>query len=186
MTLDARSFRAVRCALALGVAAMLGGCYQTAGLPMGATMAQMQAEDEAARNAQVVTNMRTLQMAIEQYAVDHQGLYPAPGALMTSITTEGYLPADTLPANPWAPGGLSQANELSTTGLQPALTPAGQVPTKAGTWLGTGHVASVGTYDGLTYGALVYDFNPQTQIYTLYAIGKQGDRASVVGAVTNQ
>ncbi|MNS84379.1 hypothetical protein D3C72_1182030 [compost metagenome] len=181
-----RVFPFARCAVAFGVALLIGGCYQTAGMPVGASLPQLQAEDAAFRNAWVVSNMRTLQMALEEHAVDNQGRYPAPGELLTALGRNGYLPGDRLPSNPWAAADGHQANELSTAGLQPALTPAGQPPTAAGTPLGSGHVAAGDVYDGLTYGALVYDFDPKTQIYTLYAIGKQGDHAAVIASATNQ
>lgn len=179
-------------AIAMVAALALGGCYQTADLTGGASVPQLQAEQEKQRNNALVSNMRTLQMAIEQYAVDHNGQYPESGAWLKGLTGEAargafYLPEDRLSANPWAPAGLAahQLNELGTAGLQPVLAPAGATPTAIGTALGAGQVAASGTYDATTYGALIYDHDRRSGIYTLYAIGKHGDRAVVVGSATN-
>ena len=64
------------------------------------------AQDKA-RNASVQSNARTFQMALEQYATEHNGAFPgvATGAWTTDKfvgASSSYLAGGTLPRSPWA------------------------------------------------------------------------------------
>ena len=54
-----------------------------------------------------------------------------------------------------------------------------------GTDLGPGHMAGDGPNDAYTYGAVLYDYAVDNQIYVIYVVGRRGDRAVVVGGSSN-
>ncbi|MDB5098943.1 MAG: hypothetical protein JWM80_3364, partial [Cyanobacteria bacterium RYN_339] len=119
------------------------------------------------------TNFQPVLEAFTRYAAAADGRpFPEPDDWIGKLSMRGLLPGNALPASPWAsPGrwGLlaphphRQANELAPeAGLVDARqVAAGKPATVVGQVLGAGHVPDRGTFDALTYGALVYDADPK-------------------------
>lgn len=135
-------------------------------------------------NKLVASHVNVLRMALEMYATDNNGAYPAETEVLAAISKDHYLPGNMLPRNPW--GGKRQTNAVAPASL-PALRPAAKpvALTPRGTDLGPGQLPGDGGYTARTYGAIVYGYLPKEQIYVVYGIGKLGDRAIVVAAATN-
>lgn len=152
---------------------------------------------DRARNTAVMANVDACRMALEQYAADHKGRYPydnegrpdhfasrAPGHFLGG----NYLPGNQLPASPW--GQQPQAVRIRPEGPSMPMVPDiedGYAPPPPDTPLyAQGQVQDPPSrYDH--YGGLAYDVTEggsQTE-YVLYGIGKKGDQAVSVLAVTN-
>ncbi|HEY9724234.1 MAG TPA: hypothetical protein V6D47_19695 [Oscillatoriaceae cyanobacterium] len=163
------------CALLVG----LGGCYQLSSAQHAAE--QQAIQHETAANNSVKAEVLVTILALEEYAVDHEGVYPTTGALIAALS-ERYLPDGMMPGNPWVPTGLRQGNAVGVGAL---LAAAGHQPTPVGTVLGAGKTADSSRFDALTYGAVVYDYDTKNRDYVVYGIGRRGDQAIVSYVWTN-
>ena len=161
------------------------------------------AQDKA-RNASVQSNGRTVQMALEEYATEHNGALPGTDAASWSADKftgpgTGYLPGGNLPRSPWAPNGVLQNENVplatgkgkgkgKNKGLLSLKDSVLKEPSKPVSEInedvGKGKIPSTFA-SAEEYGAIVYDYDAPTQYYLLYAIGKKGKDAIVVGAKTN-
>ena len=161
------------------------------------------AQDKA-RNASVQSNARTFQMALEQYATEHNGAFPgvATGAWTTDKfvgASSSYLAGGTLPRSPWAANGVVQADNVPLSsgkgkgkgkkkglvGLDDSVlkTPAEEF-TQNNEDVGQGKIPD--TFAGANeYGAVVYDYDAATQYYLVYGMGKKGKEAIVVSGKSN-
>jgi len=171
--------RLVRLLVACALTTSLGGCYQLASARHAA--AQQAIQRELAANNRVKAEVLLTILALEEYAVDHGGVYPPSDGLVADLS-ERYLPDGMMPANPWVPPGLRQGNAVGVNAL---LAAAGKQPTPVGTALGAGKTADSSQFDALTFGAVIYDYEPRSQNYVIYGIGRRGDQAVVSYVWTN-
>ncbi len=145
---------------------------------------------DSQRRQGLTSGLKDLRLALESYATDHNGDYPAVAGWASTLTkakSHG-LPAGRLPANPWDPSGgpIAIARGAWPAALPRAAAVAGGAAMPAiGQDLGRGHFPGEGLADALTYGTILYDYDPTSQIYVLYAIGKVGDRATVIMTTGN-
>lgn len=158
--------------------AATSGCYQLTQARQ-ASEAQAIAHETAANNGVKAEVLQTI-LALEEYAVDHDGAYPTRDEFVTALAP--YLPDGMMPANPWVPAGLRQGDGV---GVGQHLAPAGEPPTPVGTLLGAGQLASSSRFAPRTFGAVVYDYDAQTHHYVIYGIGRRGAQAIVTYAWTN-
>lgn len=137
----------------------------------------------------VQANVTTLQLALEAYAGDHKGRYPPAGAPIRELTRgrRGYLPDNLMPPSPWTGDRQPEALGLADTGLPTARAIAtGTAPAPPGHRLGRGEAPRKYPVNAWQYGAVLYDYDPQTNTYVLYGIGRQRDKyAYVVCAFDN-
>ena len=149
---------------------------------------------DANRCAETVQDLIAIRMALEQLGTDFNGSYPMPAEVRAALLKTypdgwSYLPLG-LPPNRWGgPGVLvaGQAGHPWPAGLKPIRDIALGVATLSavGTELGDGHFPGDGPDDALTYGAILYDYAPDNQLYVLYAIGRKGRKAVVTGGSSN-
>ena len=170
----------------------LNGCYSlmgafvSSGILAAVALPSFEGAREKGRNAQVSANANTLRMALEQYAVDHEGTYPpGPDWLGPLVAKKpGYLPGDRLAANPY--GKPRQANALGLADVPVQLPgPGGNAKAGLHTKLGPGKRPGAGPYDALTYGALIYGLDAAKQEYVLYGVGERNGQAVIVFAVSS-
>lgn len=131
-------------------------------------------DPDAPRREAAALAMDRLRLALEDYATDHEGRYPADLRV---------LAGPRWPPNPWSsppkPAPVAK-------GAWPKILPTArenwngskQVPPIA-TDLGPGKLPGLGPADARTYGAILYDRHVQGTIETwvLYRVGKAGNRA---------
>jgi hypothetical protein len=55
-----------------------------------------------ARNASMQAIINTVSLALEQYAEEHDGKYPAPNAVERELCQKNYLPGNHVPRAPWS------------------------------------------------------------------------------------
>ncbi len=129
----------------------------------------MGAQDKA-KNSGVQSNAHTVQMALEQFAVDNAGSYPADG----NFSDMGdYLGAN-LPKTPW--------NTQQSSASIPAFV-AGEV-TK--TVMGNGTSTMAAAVTNLMYGSVHYTrTGSANERYQLSATGKKGNSAIKVFGAQN-
>ena len=146
------------------------------------------AQDKA-RNSAVQSNVNTVRLGLEQYATDHNGVYPITGA--ASIYTQGlsagnYLPGNKLPRSPWCVdsqvtgftmAGAPEVNALSVAG-------GSALPALPATSLAVGVVADPPNATA-NYGNIHYDQDPGSQTYVLYGTGKNNKTAVVAAEQSN-
>ena len=135
------------------------------------------------RNQAVVANVASFGMALEQYATDTRGDYPSPGHGLTRFMQGGYLPSNSLPANPWdtkSTSRLVDAKACQGRLISASAISRGARATAAGTVLGPGHRPGSSGAAWLEYGTLVYDLDRAGKRYVLYGIGRAGDDAIVL------
>ena len=133
-----------------------------------------------AQDASLSASVKQISLAVEMYGVDHDGRYPGTTSWLADLTpAQGrYLPDNQLPKMPW--GARRQTNALAVHDLGQQLSLDPKHLTAVGTVLGKGKVSTTGSFDALTYGAVLYEALGKGG-YVLYGIGKRGDDA-VVGA----
>jgi prepilin-type N-terminal cleavage/methylation domain-containing protein len=151
------------------------------------------AQDKA-RNASVQSNARTVQMALEEYSTEHNGAYPST-TWTSSLTGSGvtYLPGGYCPRSPWAVAGATgQAEPVGVTGNATAgsSVAAGNPNNmfKVSTTFSAASGAlppTSGTWTSANYGAILYDYDTNTQYYVLYAAGKMGKGTVCVSSISN-
>lgn len=139
-------------------------------------------------------NVQPVVAALSRYAAASQDgrIFPTTANWIDELSERGLLPGNVLPASPWkaAPAtwfGLGAApahRQANALALPAALVGAdrmarGRRATPVGTKLGAGHAPERNTFDGQTYGGLIYDASPNGQVAVLYGIGQQGDQAVV-------
>lgn len=146
------------------------------------------AQDKA-RNAQVVSNLSTVELGLQRYAADHDGALPQQDGrldLIASLTGPGgYMPEGRMPRSPW--GTVPQDHIIPAVRVPTQEPPgwlhgAGAPASAEGTLLGDGLVAErIGgeAVDARKYGALSYDHDGTR--YVLYGTGKRGKTARIVG-----
>lgn len=156
----------------------LNGCYSligsavASGILAAIAIPSFVGSQDASKNSQVRTNAKTLQLALEIYATDHDGLYP---------DLQDWQDRPALPANPF--GKPSQATLL---GPSANLTGPGEEPTAKEAVLGKGKAPGEDPYDVLTYGALVCAVSADRKSYVVYGIGKHANQAVVVVALSDR
>lgn len=161
--------------VATPVVAPLGGCM---------VLQDFEGAREKAYAASVRANMYAVGLAIEQYNIDNVGTYPANEGWLAAVTNFNYLPDDQMPQNPYLRenGQRSrQANDVGVAGT-PLAPATAKKPSPEGTVVGPGRLPDGKAYDARTYGAIVYDHDPASGSYVLYAIGRRGADAVVVGS----
>ncbi len=143
---------------------------------------------EADPKRQVAAHVLRLGKALERHAASQERAENGPAYPRTAefLAFVKALPEGAeLLANPY--GGPAQAAPVAaggTTGLPTAAEHKEHAPVPLpDTVLGPGQ-APAATYTARTYGALVYDHDPQTDSYVLYGIGQLGEQA-VVAAETD-
>ncbi|MEB3329276.1 MAG: prepilin-type N-terminal cleavage/methylation domain-containing protein [Candidatus Sericytochromatia bacterium] len=147
------------------------------------------AQDKA-RNASVAANVNTIRMALEQWATDNNGSYPASttwlNANAAGLRTGGYLPGNRLPKAPWSanaqtvakiPAATVQEGIANIAGGTATLTPIGTVIDNSG-------VVATAPSENLHFGFIAYDYAPDNQIYVVYGTGKK-NRAAITAAGTS-
>jgi type II secretion system protein G len=146
------------------------------------------AQDKA-RNASVSANVNTIRMALEQYATDNNGSYPAAAGFVSAMLTNGYLPGNRMPKAPWS--AIAQSAMLT-----PAGAAAGQndITSIAAGSLTLSSIGSLITADGKVaaaptsndcFGFIAYDYAPDNQIYVVYGTGKKNKQAITAAGTSN-
>jgi type II secretion system protein G len=141
----------------------------------------MGAQDKA-KNAGVQSNSHNVQMALEQYAVDKAGVYPANETnLLTEVIQDaGYMAAGGFPKTPW---GGQQA-----VGIANGATYVGTYATLVGTaTLGAG-AGPPAVIAQTNYGAIAYNVPSGTGVsdrYNLVGTGKKGVNATIAVYLKN-
>lgn len=114
-------------------------------------------------------------------------LAPASAGLITFLNELEDGDGARLLANPFGTPGqsraiaIAEADGLLTTAAERA---AGHRPVAALKALGPGRRPLDGPYGPRTHGALIYDWDPASERYVLYGIGRAGGQAVVVHQVT--
>ncbi|MEB3329282.1 MAG: prepilin-type N-terminal cleavage/methylation domain-containing protein [Candidatus Sericytochromatia bacterium] len=167
------------------------------GLLAAIAVPALQDAQDKARNAAMITNIKTLQLALAQYASDNSGSYPpSPDETGTGITsftaTElrlmTYLTGGSYPLSPWT--SLPQAALLPSGGAPlPKATEVqdNQVLELKGKELGKGinpGALKVAPTLRTHYGALMYSRDPDRQVTLLFGVGKKKDKAIVAAFST--
>ena len=124
----------------------------------------MGAQDKA-KNAAMQANTHSVQMAIEQYAVDNAGVYPHTGQLVSDVVTDkGYMAGGTYPRTPW---GGEQAADIAF--------PFGDETATVSTFINTVTAPNVTTPATVTdYGAISYAIANGATAYDKYDLGGTG------------
>jgi len=164
------------------------------------------AQDKA-RNASVQANVHTMQTALEAYAAEFRGSYPAGwdtgpdtytdnSGTSTNDAFETFLPGKKLPKSPWAQPGTEQMmfgvtyHVGAQTGMAPASSvAAGGALTAVGTTLSSsGKVPDTPGNACLKdrYGCLLYDYDNASTTYVLYGAGKSRKSSIIVAKASNQ
>ncbi|MEB3329722.1 MAG: type II secretion system protein [Candidatus Sericytochromatia bacterium] len=164
---------------------------------------------DRARNTAMMANVKVVQVALEQYAGDHDGTYPpsadprdpartyeVPTASHLGLGT--YLPGRRFPASPWGQAGSGAPSALRAL-CEPGGAPlnsavdvgAGEgIIKRAGTVIGPGRVyplvsAGQGPWPRTAYGNLIYSRDPEHGIVLVYGVGKKRQDAVVVAGFCN-
>ena len=162
-----------------------------------------QISQDKARNAAMVTNVKTLQTAMIEYASEHDGAYPnSPDVLdleanpanweAGTIGLSSHLPGGFYPRSPWASEPQAQLISPYDAGAPEPLNSATQlgedgIVKRAGTPIGDGSPPENGSnYSRQTYGALLYSRDPDKQIILLYGVGKKFEEAVVAFGISNE
>ncbi|HEY9722832.1 MAG TPA: hypothetical protein V6D47_12535 [Oscillatoriaceae cyanobacterium] len=148
---------------------------------------------EQVRDLDLRENADVVCAALDKYAKDHHGAYPPANDWLSRLSAahKGYLPGDRLPPVRWAsPMTATQHEALEVRTDRFPLVTAGEIarrhpPTPLGTDVGAGHWSADGRFDHATFGAIIYDDDPATRTYVVYAVGRRHDRAIIVQAATN-
>ena len=158
---------------------------------------------EKSQNGAVTSNVHTVQLAVEQCAVDRGGLVPNQifGNGPTNdylIDTSGqsklgYLPGDKLPATPYGTIGQQSRQATNIAVSNAVLIPAAQTGGALSAndalnhVMGTGSMPSVllGPFRNTDYGAVSFDADPSGNKYVLYGTGSLNRQAIVAAAVGN-
>lgn len=181
------------------------------GILASVSMPAFSMAQDKARNAAVQSNVKTLQFALEQYAADNKGSYPAgfqsqatcidAGDNAIPGTTLDGLAGNKIPRSPWCPpnqteqyqfgGSLSVGSSLNNTSTlkTAAQAAAGTALTALGTPLAGTASIPASPYNAagrLCYGALVYSYDSASTTYVLYGCGKNRNQSIVVAAKSNQ
>lgn len=142
------------------------------------------AQDKA-RNASVAANVNSIRMALEQYAVDFNGSYPSQNNFPRSLSTGGYLPGNRMPKSPWA-SFIQTQNVAILTPMLSANALVTQPLPSLGSVIGGGQVPQGGNFaNARNYGAIMYDYDVNSQIYVVYGTGKKARQAILGGATSN-
>lgn len=123
----------------------------------------MGAQDKA-KNSGVQSNVHNVQMALEQFAVDHAGAYPTGTNFITSLGSD-YLQGGALPRTPW---NTSQVTAITTVA-------SGSI----GDAIGGGNGASAAPTSNTHYGAIAYNIPASAtadERYQMSGTGKKGSR----------
>lgn len=157
----------------------------------------LQDAQDKSRNAAMITNIKTLQLALAQYASDNNGSYPpSPDETTTGVTSFSanglklmiYLTGGRYPLSPWT--SVPQMSLLPTGGAP--LPKATEVQDNAaldlkGTEIGNGvnpGVLKVAPTLRTHYGALMYSRDPDRQITLLFGVGKKKSKAIIAAFST--
>lgn len=180
------------------------------GILASVAMPSFSAAQDKARNAAVQSNIKTVQLALEQYAADNKGSYPvgyqtdghvidASDSVVLGASLDA-LPGKAIPRSPWAPRGFEQYQFGGTisvgngvnngSGLVTAASVAnGTALTKLGQAMsGSGVVPDdiMGAGTRLRYGAILYGYDSASTTYVLYGCGKNRNQSVIVAAKSNQ
>ncbi|MBO9540196.1 hypothetical protein J7643_06350 [bacterium] len=182
--------RSILFALGFSLSCLLLGCSRPLAFfptPSQQALEAIQQEAPSDPNEELGANLRAFHMALEMYAVDHAGNYPAAETALKALTHQGtyYMANDQMPPNPFSTYELHQSNAIRLPASNSPLKPAtATTPTPKGTRLGPGKVPHNSLHDVTTFGAIVYDYDPARASYVIYGIGKQGDDAVVTYVIT--
>ncbi len=144
----------------------------------------MGAQDKA-KNSGVQANTHNVQMALEQYAVDNAGVYPADSAALKTgvIDDKGYMAGGVFPKTPW---GSQQAAGIPMTVLI-ATVADGSASVAVGKSIGAGTNPVAPTTE-LHYGAISYMIPTSAtakERYCLAGSGKRNNDASLAILLKN-
>jgi len=175
-------------------------------------LSNLEEAKDRARNTGMVANVRVVQVALEQYAGDHDGTYPPSAdphdaertfgeATASQLGLATYLPGRRYPASPWG-------QEAGAVGASPntvrALCDPGGAPLnsavdvgngdgiikRAGTVIGPGRVYPLagggpGAWPRTAFGNLIYSRDPAHGIVLVYGVGKKRQDAVIVAGFCN-
>lgn len=139
---------------------------------------------QAYRNHLARVNARHTQRAVDAYVANHRGQPPATDGWLDQLLAPGaqYFDHPSLePNSAW--GRIAQRAPVApASGLVGARAiAAGATPTPQDTVLGPGRKPTAdGVFTVTTYGAIVYDMDPATRTYVIYAIGQRNWKNAVV------
>lgn len=165
----------------------------------------MGAQDKA-KNASTISNGNSIRLALEQYSTDNGGFYPNntswqitragrqyfPGTTATA-SANNYLPNNTLPISPW--GKTPQTVNIQASGVGGTTDPFLYASYAAGgsampnlqnlvNASGTAPQGAAPT-NSQGFGSVEYDYDLQSQTYTLFAVGKRNKAAVTVFGTSN-
>lgn len=128
-----------------------------------------------------------IRTGIERYAADH-GHYPRDASAMRALVEPGkdYLRGhDRFLVSPW-----TQVPTRDVLALPPGLPGAAAIAhgtpcPELGLQLGNGRVPSDEPGSQLDYGALIYDYDPKSDVYVLYAVGQKRKIAVLADVESN-
>lgn len=181
------------------------------GVLAGVGLASWEESRDRARNAAMLGNVRALQVALEQYAGEHDGSFPRspdprdPARTFEPATPAGlglapYLAGGRYPASPWGrEGGGGESPNVVKALVAPGGEPlnsaadigAGDGIIKgAGTLIGPGGVyprvgANPTEWPRTAFGNLLYSRDPDKGIVLAYGVGKRGRDAVIVAGFCN-
>ena len=149
--------------------------------------------DARVKNEMVGDRVYTAKSALESYSRDNNGHYPNNNDWISDIASN--LDQHQLPRAPW--GNVVQHESLGIEGLKlvtAATLAKASTKLPVGVHLGAGHMPIGGDFDQHTFGALLYDHDPGSDTYVIYAIGREvnvttgriGNQAVVIFAGTNK
>lgn len=169
---------------------------------------------DRARNTSMTANVKVVQVALEQYAGDHDGAYPPstdprdadrtyeePTASHLGLGT--YLPGRHFPASPWGQEGGAGIGGSTPNAVRALCEPGGAplnsavdvgtgegIIKRAGTVVGPGRVyplagGSQGPWPRTAYGNVIYSRDPEHGIVLVYGIGKKRQDAVIVAGFCN-
>ncbi len=167
---------------------------------------------DRARNAAVQANVKTVQVALAEYAAEYNGLHPevtyvaakkgggggngngngggnggkkgrGAGAPLDGL--EDYLPGGRMPRSPWSADSQTEFYQPTNelTAVE-KISDGEELMTPIGRKLGGGQVANPPSAVK-HYGAIAYDLAIDSQIYVVYGTGKKNKDAVLAGSCSN-
>lgn len=139
------------------------------------------AQDKA-RNSAVQSNVNTVRLGLEQYATDHNGVYPIATALFSGMSAGNYLPGNKFPRSPWCTTSQSTGYTTASPEILALSVASGtNLPALPATAINAAGVVADPPTVINDYGSVQYDQDPGSQTYVIYGTGKN-NKASIVSA----
>jgi prepilin-type N-terminal cleavage/methylation domain-containing protein len=180
----------------------------------GVGLSNFEEAKDRARNTAMTANVKVVQVALEQYAGDHDGTYPPSADPLDAariyeeptpshLGLGTYLPGRRFPASPWGQEGGVTAGGSPPNTVRALCEPGGAplnsavevgngegIIKRAGTVIGRGRVyplasAASGRWPRTAYGNLIYSRDPEHGIVLVYGVGKKRLDAVIVAGFCN-